>query len=149
MAPPTAIFGSASFGSSYKTVSEVAEVVQVAQAAAIRRIDTAARYGNNDSERLIGEAGLSKNFDIDTKIWVGSADGSGSLTPTAIEKSLVASLQRLKVTHVCYPSVYPYFKQLKLSRSIFSIAILLIPKHHSWSKQLLLTLTSRKEDLSM
>jgi aryl-alcohol dehydrogenase-like predicted oxidoreductase len=100
MAPPAPIFGGASIGDSYKTVSEVTVLSDIIKHAGIRQIDTAARYANTQSETLIGGAILPAIFDIDTKIWVETADGSGTLTTAAIEKSLLASLERLKVSQV-------------------------------------------------
>lgn len=69
----------------------------ILQAAGISRLDTAARYKNGESERIIGAARLADDFLIDTKILAGAG---GSLTPEAIEASLTKSLAALQVEKV-------------------------------------------------
>ena len=69
------------------------------QEAGIKRIDTAARYGNGESEKIIGRARLPESFTIDTKIlWKIPVDGT--LTAEAIERSLSHSLEVLGVEKV-------------------------------------------------
>ena len=62
----------------------------------IIQLDTAARYANGESERIIGSSNFAKSILIDTKINIG-ATGDNSLTPELIEKSLSNSLKVLGV----------------------------------------------------
>lgn len=70
------------------------------QEAGIKRIDTAARYMNGESEKKVGRARLAESFNIDTKVLVTGASGDGALTPEAIEKSLSNSLEVMGVEKV-------------------------------------------------
>lgn len=65
----------------------------------ISRLDTAAMYGNGESERKIGRARLPQDFAIDTKIY-WQLPGLGSLSAPAIETSLSNSLVNLGVEKV-------------------------------------------------
>lgn len=67
------------------------------QSAGINRLDTAARYKNGESERVIGASHLPDDFLVDTKILAG---GAGSLTPEKIDASLSNSLTALGVEKV-------------------------------------------------
>lgn len=100
---PAFIFGGASIGSAYTTPEAVTELLSTLKSLGVRRIDTAARYpptSPGTSERLLGEAGAAREgFVIDTKV-LGSGDGSGNLTPAAIDKSVHESYQRLKMEDV-------------------------------------------------
>ncbi|KAF2165153.1 hypothetical protein M409DRAFT_67429 [Zasmidium cellare ATCC 36951] len=65
----------------------------------VTRIDTAARYQNGESEKIIGRTKLSQDFTIDTKVlFTGPADPC--LNPDAIEKSVSNSLQVLGMDRV-------------------------------------------------
>ena len=86
----------------------------------VSNLDTAARYpplNPGRSEQLLGEAAeLTHTFTIDTKVATGQGDGSGSLTKEAIEKSVKASFDKLKLRKVIYIStlhrvfvVLPFF----------------------------------------
>lgn len=101
---PQLIFGTATFGMD-KTESQdaasVRKMLETIQELGISRLDTGARYPPRSpgrSEELIGETReLSQSFVVDTKIYTDSAtDGSGDLTPRAIDKSIDASLKRLR-----------------------------------------------------
>ncbi|KAF2141587.1 uncharacterized protein K452DRAFT_351175 [Aplosporella prunicola CBS 121167] len=98
--PPTLIFGGASIGDAYNTVSAVSDLLSTLQTLGIHRIDTAARYPSprpGTSELLLGEVSAAKQgFAIDTKI-IPLGDGSGSLAPQAVGRSLDGSYQRLKL----------------------------------------------------
>lgn len=67
--------------------------------AGITELDTAARYVNGESERIIGRSDLPKHVKIDTKIKVVTC-GDGSLTPELIEESLSNSLTVLGLDKV-------------------------------------------------
>ena len=67
--------------------------------AGIKRIDTAARYMNGESEKKIGRAKLPESFDIDTKILI-ELPGDGHLAADKIDKSLNDSLSVLGVDKV-------------------------------------------------
>ncbi|KAM4057920.1 aldo/keto reductase family protein [Hirsutella rhossiliensis] len=96
---PLLIFGGASIGYAYDRPEAVSELLRTLRSLGITRVDTAARYPPTNpgaSERLLGEAGAAtQGFDLDTKIlcW---GDGSGTLEPAAIEKSLHESRRRLQ-----------------------------------------------------
>ena len=67
--------------------------------AGIKRIDTAARYMNGESEKKIGQAKLPEHFTVDTKI-LYTGPGDITLSAEAIEKSLRNSLNVLGVQKV-------------------------------------------------
>lgn len=67
--------------------------------AGISRIDTAARYMNGESEKVLGQAKFPHDFKVDTKILV-SLPADGTLTAANIEKSLLNSLDVLGVEKV-------------------------------------------------
>ncbi|KAK3670979.1 hypothetical protein LTR78_009095 [Recurvomyces mirabilis] len=85
--PPTTIFGD--IGKLHAN-----DLRTTLQSLDIHRIDTAARYQDGESEKIIGAASFPKDFTIDTKIkfWF---PGDGTLTSSAIETSLTNSLKVL------------------------------------------------------
>ena len=106
--PSQVIFGTATFGmaqTEFQDAVSVQNLLKCLHDQGITRLDSAARYPPDNpgrSEELIGEArNLSKSFVIDTKVITDlRTDGSGSLTPQAIQKSLDTSLQRLQCDKV-------------------------------------------------
>lgn len=103
MSLPNLLFGAALIGDSHKTEEEVKGLLDQVQSLGISRIDTAARYPKTDpgaSERLLGLSGaVQRGFTLDTKVNL-TGDGSGSLKPAAIEKSVVQSCKSLGVDKV-------------------------------------------------
>ena len=103
---PQLIFGTASFGmdlTDFQDPSSVQTLLKSLQDLDIHRLDSGARYPPTKpgrAEQLIGETKeFSSGFIIDTKVYTDTkTDGSGDLTIEAIEKSLQASLQRLKIS---------------------------------------------------
>ena len=101
---PHLIFGTASFGmdlTEFQEVQSVHALLKDLQELGVYRLDSGARYPPmkpGRAEELIGETNeLGGEFIIDTKIHTSTqTDGSGDLTPEAIEKSVLASLRRLK-----------------------------------------------------
>ena len=67
--------------------------------AGITRLDTAARYGKGESEKILGKAKFPDTFKVDSKIFL-EIPTDGSLTPENIEKSLSNSLKVLGVDKV-------------------------------------------------
>ncbi|KAJ5108882.1 hypothetical protein N7456_005557 [Penicillium angulare] len=112
MSGPDLIFGGASFGSpivgkNFCTPENVQELLDQLKLHNVDRIDTAARYspGNpGGSETLLGQLDAGKQgFTIDTKINIPDANiatGAGSLSATAISKSIDESFSRLNVESV-------------------------------------------------
>ena len=104
MGRPNIIFGAATFGMGFDDPQAVSEILDFLNKHDIHRIDTARRYPPLNpglSETLLGQADAAqKGFVLDTKILAGPGDGSEELTKSAIEKSLSASLQRLKIVSV-------------------------------------------------
>lgn len=104
MSSPQVCFGCASIGKSYTTAEQVTALLHSLSKAGIKHLDTAARYPPTSpglSEKLLGEAECGKKgeFSVNTKVLI-SGDGSGSLTETAIGKSLDQSYQSLGVSEV-------------------------------------------------
>ena len=105
---PQIIFGTASFGmglTEFQDSSTVRNLLENLQELGIYRLDSAARYPPmkpGRAEELIGETqDISGGFRIDTKVYTDTkTDGSGDLTSEAVERSLLASLQRLKTDGV-------------------------------------------------
>ncbi|KAL8825237.1 MAG: hypothetical protein Q9191_004538 [Dirinaria sp. TL-2023a] len=103
---PQLIFGTATFGmdmTEFQDSSTVRPLLGSLNDIGVHRLDSGARYPPmkpGKAEELIGEAReLSKDLTIDTKVYTDTkTDGSGDLTVEAIEKSLLASLQRLKIS---------------------------------------------------
>ena len=103
---PQLIFGTASFGmdlTDFQDPSSVQTLLKSLQDLGVHRLDSGARYPPmkpGKAEELIGETKeFSGGFIIDTKVYTDiKTDGSGDLTIEAIEKSLQASLQRLKIS---------------------------------------------------
>ncbi|MCJ1270486.1 hypothetical protein MMC22_010383 [Lobaria immixta] len=101
---PQLIFGTASFGmdlTEFQDPQSVENLLKNLQELGIHRLDSGARYPPmkpGRAEELIGETKeLRHSFIIDTKVYTNTqTDGSGDLTVEAIEKSLQASLQRLR-----------------------------------------------------
>lgn len=101
---PQLIFGTASFGmdlSDFQDAESVKQLLKTLQELGINRLDSAPRYPPlkpGRSEELIGETKeLSESFLVDTKIYTNTQiDSSGDLSRENIEKSVNASLQRLK-----------------------------------------------------
>ena len=100
---PSLIFGGASIGWTYTSLSSVNDLLSSLLALGINQIDSAARYppmSPGRSEQLLGEAqAAAKGFVIDTKVMC-SGDSKGSLAREAVEKSVVESLARLRVEKV-------------------------------------------------
>ena len=102
--PPQLVFGTATFGmdmTEFQDPSTVNPLLETLQQLDLHRLDTGARYPPMKpgmAEELIGETKeLSGAFSIDTKVYADvRTDGSGELTATAIERSAIASLERLK-----------------------------------------------------
>jgi aryl-alcohol dehydrogenase-like predicted oxidoreductase len=65
----------------------------------ITRLDTAARYANGESEKVLGKAKFPDTFKVDTKILL-NLPSDGSLSAGPIEKSLSNSLKVLGVEKV-------------------------------------------------
>lgn len=109
---PQIIFGTATFGmdmTQFQDSSSIQPLLGSLKDLGVHRLDSAARYPPmkpGKAEELIGETReLSEDFTIDTKVYSNTQlDGSGDLTGEAIEKSLLASLQRLKTSNVVAPS---------------------------------------------
>ena len=103
---PQLIFGTASFGmdlTDFQDPSSVQTLLKTLQDLGVHRLDSGARYPpmkTGKAEELIGETKeFSGGFIIDTKVYTDvKTAGSGDLTIEAIEKSLQASLQRLKIS---------------------------------------------------
>lgn len=101
---PQLIFGTATFGmdlTEFQDSSSVQSFLKNLQELGIHRLDSGARYPPmkpGRAEELIGESSeLSGAFITDTKVYTDTqTDGSGDLTSEAIDKSLHASLQRLR-----------------------------------------------------
>ncbi|OJD36445.1 aldehyde reductase [Diplodia corticola] len=106
---PALIFGGASIGSAYTTPEAVADLLATLKSLGIQRIDTAARYpptSPGTSERLLGEAAAARQgFTIDTKV-LASGDGSGNLTPAAIDDSVQQSYSRLQMGDAKFNILY-------------------------------------------
>lgn len=104
MPQPNTLFGGALIGTSFTTLDQVQELLDLLKTLGINRIDTAARYSPTapgSSERLLGDTrAAEQGFTIDTKINTAGDDGAGSLTAAAIQKSLEESLSRLKTGKV-------------------------------------------------
>lgn len=103
MTHPNLVLGGAALGSSYQTLDAVSELLVALKKHNISHIDSAARYPPTNpgrSEQLLGQAKAAEaGFIIDTKINT-EGDGSGTLTPAAIETSLRSSFDRLQVKNV-------------------------------------------------
>lgn len=108
---PQIILGTASFGmdlTEFQDPATVRSLLADLQDFGVHRLDTAARYPPlkpGRAEELIGQTqDISGSFLVDTKVYTNTmTDGSGDLTSEAIEKSLLASLQRLNRSNgVCY-----------------------------------------------
>ncbi|KAL8724054.1 MAG: hypothetical protein Q9181_007008 [Wetmoreana brouardii] len=104
--PPQLIFGTATFGmdlTDFQDPPSVRNLIRVLQQLGFHRLDSGARYPPlkpGRAEELLGESkDISVDFMMDTKVFTDTmTDGSGDLTPEAIDESLRASLQRLKRT---------------------------------------------------
>jgi aflatoxin B1 aldehyde reductase len=98
------LLGGAMIDTSFSTPEQVRSLLDQLKTLGADRIDTAARYSPaapGSSERLLGETrAAEQGFTIDTKINTVSGDGAGTLTATAIEKSLEESLSRLHMSKV-------------------------------------------------
>ncbi|KAJ5701320.1 alcohol dehydrogenase [Penicillium malachiteum] len=95
---PQLVFGGASVATdgSFKNVAEVSTLLGALERAGIEQIDTAQIYGA--SEQLLGEAGVSSRFLVDTKHSGGWSAGSSS-RKDVYQKGL-GSLERLGVNKV-------------------------------------------------
>ena len=102
--PPQLIFGTATFGmdmSAFQESSSVEPLLKIFGDLGIQRLDSGARYPPmkpGRAEELIGETKhLSASFTVDTKVYTDTqTDGSGDLKGAAIEKSMLASLERMQ-----------------------------------------------------
>lgn len=102
--PPRLVFGTGVIGMDgmqFQTSDAVKQLLQTLQELGVTHLDTAARYppfNPGRSEQLIGEAlnQTTNPFIIDTKVYTELGDGSGDLTRTNLQKSVVGSLERLK-----------------------------------------------------
>ena len=65
----------------------------------ITKLDTAARYKNGESEKVLGKANFPEMFAVETKI-LTNIPADGTLSAEAIEKSLTNSLDVLGVEKV-------------------------------------------------
>lgn len=110
---PQLIFGTASFGmdlTEFQDPQSVEKLLKNLKELGVYRLDSGARYPPRNpgrAEELIGETNdLSRSFIIDTKVYTDTrTDGSGDLTSEAIEKSMQASLQRLRKSDGVEPSL--------------------------------------------
>ena len=101
---PQLIFGTAIFGqdlTDFQDAAAIEQLLKELQKLGVHRLDSGARYPPRmpgRSEELIGETkDVSGGFVVDTKVITDiQNDGSGDLTPEAIEKSTLASLKRLQ-----------------------------------------------------
>ncbi|KAF7346097.1 putative aldo keto [Mycena sanguinolenta] len=104
MAPPELIFGTANVGSVWTAPEDLSTLTHELSEGGIRRLDTAARYPPTNpgaSQRTLGAHSFgSQGFAIDTKVLAWTADGSGEMTPEAIEKSVMDSLEALKIEKI-------------------------------------------------
>lgn len=67
--------------------------------AGIKRLDTAARYMNGESEKVLGRNRFPKDFDVDTKILIG-LPADGHLSAEKIHESFTHSLEVLHTDKV-------------------------------------------------
>ena len=103
--PPQLIFGTATFGmdsTDFQDSQSLHTLYKTLQELEIHRLDSGARYPPlkpGRAEELIGETKeITHDFIIDTKVYTDvRTDGSGDLKSEAIESSIQASLQRLKL----------------------------------------------------
>ena len=101
---PQIIFGTASFGmdlTDFQDPASIQPLLKQLKHLGVERLDSGARYPPlkpGRAEELIGETEEeSSSFVVDTKVYTDTQqDGSGDLTPQAIERSAIASLDRLK-----------------------------------------------------
>ncbi|KAF7874061.1 hypothetical protein EAF04_002733 [Stromatinia cepivora] len=99
--PPFTLFGSATLGEDrFATANDVQQLLALLSTVKIGHIDTAAIYplsSQGNSEQLLGESHTADHtFAIDTKIKLTDSPGKGSLTKSAINESVAASLSRIK-----------------------------------------------------
>ncbi|KAI1325993.1 Aldo/keto reductase [Xylariaceae sp. FL0255] len=98
---PGLLFGGGGIGDEIPTLEEVQELLTVLKQRGVSRIDTAALYpplNIGASETLLGQAGAAEQgFIIDTKILALGLEADGTLEPSAIEKSLNTSYDRLNL----------------------------------------------------
>ncbi|PQE15270.1 hypothetical protein CJF31_00010632 [Rutstroemia sp. NJR-2017a BVV2] len=99
--PPFTLFGGAALGDGlFATIKDVQQCLALLSTLKIGHVDTAAIYplsSQGKSEQLLGESQAGENgFTIDTKIKVTDFSGKGSLTTSAINKSVATSLSRIK-----------------------------------------------------
>ncbi len=105
---PQLIFGTGTMGMNevdFKDTASVSSLLQVLKSCGVARIDTAARYPGlfpGRAEELLGQCkDQASDFSIDTKIALDmKTDGSGELTPEAVDKSVSDSLSRLQCDSV-------------------------------------------------
>ena len=84
---------------SFPDMPAVKAILDVLDKHKVRLVDTAQRYGDGESERLIGEAGIgARGFTIDTKALCGF--GPGSATREGILQGAKESMKRLRVKEV-------------------------------------------------
>ena len=107
------IFGTASFGmdlTEFQDSPSVRSLLEELRNLGVSRLDSGARYPPlmpGRAEELIGESDdISGSFLIDTKVYADTkTDGSGELTSEAVERSILASLQRLQKPNGVRPTL--------------------------------------------
>ncbi|KAJ6584731.1 NADP-dependent oxidoreductase domain-containing protein [Mycena capillaripes] len=104
MVSPQLIFGTANVGSVWTNSEDIKTLAQLLCDSGIQCLDTAARYppsAPGASQRTLGAYSLgTQGFAIDTKILAFSPDGSGKMTPEAIQKSVNESLEALQIEKI-------------------------------------------------
>ena len=119
---PQFILGTATFGmdlTEFQEPESVQSLLKELQELGVHRLDSGARYPPRKpgmAETLIGAAKeVSSQFILDTKVYTDiSNDGSGDLTKQAIEKSMLASLERLQRLEGVSPAMSCYLSDTPL-----------------------------------
>jgi len=110
--PPSILFGCASIGCKFTTLSSVQSLLATITSLGITHLDTAARYGQNygagdpnlgavgDSEILLGQAKAAQSgFILDSKI-LFLGNGEMETTAEKVEASTTTTLSRLRLDKV-------------------------------------------------
>ena len=128
--PPQLIFGTATFGmdsTDFQDSQSLYTLYKTLQELDIRRLDSGARYPPlkpGRAEELIGVTKeIGHGFIIDTKVYTDvRTDGGGDLKSEAIDSSIQASLQRLKLVEgVSRQGRLKSFVALRVKRNFSSI----------------------------